>query len=285
MRRNSILKNRLVGGMLTVGMILSSGAMAFANNNINVENTAKPAMVRQAEGLKGASKLGERVKDHKVNVEQRAERLEERLEGLVDAGVISQSEAEDIIEYAEQMREDRQQERQEELEKIKDMTKEEAKEYIAEKREERKSAERKGLFEQMLEDGKMSQDTLDSIKAYHQEEMEERIRENLYGLVEDGTLSEDDVDVLIDYMNEHREERKEEMEEVKEMTPEERKVYFEEKRESGERTGVFEEMIEYEILTQEQADAVKKALKLEKSEKPDHKGFGEHKEGFKKGAM
>lgn len=286
MKRNSILKNRLVGGMLAVGMILSSGAMAFANNDtVNVENTAKSAVVRQADGTKGAFKIGERLKDHKLNVEQKAERLEERLDELVDADVITQSEADDIIEYAKQMHEEREQERTEALEKIKDMTKEEAKEYIAGKKEERKSTERKGLFEQMIEDGKMSQDTLDSIKAYHQEKMEERIKENLQDLVDDGTLSDDDVDILIDYMKEHKDDRKEEMEQVKEMTPEERKAYFEEKRESGERTGIFEEMVEDEILTQEQADAVKKALKPAKSEKPGHKGFEKQRDGFKKGAM
>ncbi len=280
MIKNSILKNRFVGGMLVAGMMLSSGVMVFADGNeANTEDAVKPAVIRQADDAKGAFKLGERLKDHKQNIEQKAELLETMLGELVDAGIISQSDAYDITEYANQMSEERAQERAEELEKIKAMTKEEAQEYIAEKREERKAIERKGLFEQMVEDGKMSQDTLDSIKAFHQEKAEEKIKDDLQSLVEEGTLSEDDVDALIDYMNEQREERKEEMEEVKEMTQEERKAYFEEKKESGEKTGIFSEMVEDEVLTQDQADAVKAIMK---PAKPANKGGLNHREGLGK---
>ena len=134
----------------------------------------------------------------------------------------------------------------------------------------------------MVEDGEMSQDTLDSIKAYHQEKMEERIKNDLQGLVDDGTLSEDDVDTLIEYMHENKDERKEEMEKVKEMTPEERKAYFEEKRESGEKIGIFEEMVEDEVLTQEQADAVKELLKPAKPVKSAKKDFGKNREGLRR---
>lgn len=283
MKRNSILKNRLVGGMLAAGMILSSGAMAFADSSaVNVQDTTRSAVVRKVEDSKRAFKLGEKVKDNKVNVEQKAEKLETMLVELVDAGVITQNDSDDIIDYAKQMYEEREQERKEELEKIKNMTKEEAKEYIAEKKEARNPAEKKGIFEQMVEDGEMSQDTLDSIKAYHQEKMEERIKNDLQGLVDDGTLSEDDVDTLIEYMHENKDERKEEMEKVKEMTPEERKAYFEEKRESGEKIGIFEEMVEDEVLTQEQADAVKELLKPAKPVKSAKKDFGKNREGLRR---
>ena len=125
MKRNSILKNRLVGGMLAAGMILSSGAMAFADSSaVNVQDTTRSAVVRKVEDSKRAFKLGEKVKDNKVNVEQKAEKLETMLVELVDAGVITQNDSDDIIDYAKQMYEEREQERKEELEKIKNMTKE-----------------------------------------------------------------------------------------------------------------------------------------------------------------
>lgn len=83
-------------------------------------------------------------------------------------------------------------------------------------------------------------------------------------LVEQGIITQEIADKMTAYMEEKAAERKAEMEKVKSMTEEERKAYLESKKESKPEKGAaadpLQKLVDNGTLTQEQADAVSKAL-------------------------
>lgn len=81
---------------------------------------------------------------------------------------------------------------------------------------------------------------------------------SLAALVSKDIISQATADKISASIEAEQSERQAEMEEVKDMTDDERKAYFEEKKNSGEKpAGMLEQLIDDGILTQDQADKIK----------------------------
>ncbi len=83
-------------------------------------------------------------------------------------------------------------------------------------------------------------------------------------LVEEGIISQETADEITAYQQEKSEERKAEMEQLKDMTDDERKAYFEskkaEKSDATDKMNFLSELVTEEILTQDEADAIQAYL-------------------------
>lgn len=205
--------------------------------------------------------------------EKREEEQKEQLDSYVDEGLITEDQEEAIIAYYKDEEEDR----KAEMEKVKDMTEEERKAYFESKKsaksEDAKPGERPDRMKALVDAGILTQDEADAINEYEQEQMQEKMaeeqakrdeeqKEKLDSLVDDGTITEDQADAILAYLEEEQEEREAEREKMKDMTEEERKTYFENKKDtkSEEKPSPLKELVDDGTLTQEEADAVVKAL-------------------------
>lgn len=81
-------------------------------------------------------------------------------------------------------------------------------------------------------------------------------------LVEEGLITQDKADAITAYLKEKTDELKAQMEELRNMTQEERKAYMESKKETAptERQDFLAQLVEKGLLTQAEADAVKAYL-------------------------
>lgn len=247
-------KTKAVLGTVIAGLMLSSGAMAFAASDTSTAGNSKAsstatAAVQKPDGMPG---MGHGPGGRGGDVGLFGQDAESSLAALVSKDIISQATADKISASIEAEKS----ERQAEMEKVKDMTDDERKAYFEDKRSnEEKPA---GLLEQLVDDGILTQDQVDKIKEYNQQAMLEKQKEQLQTLVDKGTLISSDVDKILEYMSAHMEERQAEMEKVEDMTDDEKKAYFEEKKSSSEKpAGIFEQMVDDGVLTQEKADAIK----------------------------
>lgn len=102
----------------------------------------------------------------------------------------------------------------------------------------------------------------------------------LDSLVSSGTISQDQEDKIISYFKEKQTEMKAEMDKVKAMNEADRKAYMEQKRaemKSGTKMEPFKDLVAQNIITQDQADAIKKLFPMHKTFNKDagkeHKSF------------
>ncbi|EGW39375.1 hypothetical protein [Desulfosporosinus sp. OT] len=207
--------------------------------------------------------------------EQQAKRQEaekSRMDSLVSAGIITQDTADAITTYNETQEESY----KAEMEKLKAMTDDERKTYMESKKD-AKSYGKKDQYAGLLEAGVLTQEQVDSIKAYdeaqrqaNQEEQETKRQEQtltrLDSLVSSGTITEDLKSKVIEFLNNQEETRNAEMEKVKAMTDDERKAYIESKMNvnkdsvKGDKISPLKGLVDDGTLTQDQADAVVKVL-------------------------
>jgi len=247
-------KTKAVLGTVIAGLMLSSGAMAFAASDTSATENSKAssaasASIQKPDGMPGmghgrGGDAGLFSKDIKAS-----------LDALVENDIISQATADKISTAFE----GEQSERQAEMEKVKNMTDDERKAYFEEKKN---SGEKPaGMLEQLVDDGIITQEQSDKIKEYNQQAMLDKQKEQFQTLVEKGTLTSGDVDKILEYMSAQRQEKQAEMEKVKDMTDDERKAYFENKRSNAEKpNGILEQLIDDGVLTQKKADAVRAVL-------------------------
>ncbi|MBE6066450.1 MAG: hypothetical protein E7211_01960 [Clostridium lundense] len=104
--------------------------------------------------------------------------------------------------------------------------------------------------------------------------LSENIKTKLDSFVKAGTITQAQEDKIIEFVNGKNEEKKVEMEKVKKMTEEQRKVYFETNK-SKEKTNLFDELVSKGIINQSQADKLKASL-------PEKKGLGKGMEHGRK---
>jgi polyhydroxyalkanoate synthesis regulator phasin len=136
----------------------------------------------------------------------------------------------------------------------------------------RGKTERSSFVENLVKDGVITQETADKINAYvmqKQEEMKKKqaeirtkrpdwLNSRLDKLVADGKITQEQVDKILEKIKEKQQAAKEEMDKIKNMTKEELKAYFESKK--GQKADIIAELVDDGIITQEQADDVKKAI-------------------------
>jgi hypothetical protein len=86
-------------------------------------------------------------------------------------------------------------------------------------------------------------------------------------LVRDNVISKETGKKIKSYLKEHKKERENEIKALNKMTEEERKAYFDKKKQEG-RLGIWDEMSAAGVITQEEADAIRAARK---NSSPDEK--------------
>lgn len=247
-------KTKAVLGTVLAGLMLSSGAMAFAASDTSATEGSKAfsaaaAAMQKPDGMPG---MGHGPGGHGRDRGLFGPDAESSLVALVSEDIISQTTADKISASIEAEKS----EKQAAMEKVKNMTDDERKAYFEDKRS--GTEKPAGMLEQLVEDGILTQDQADKIKEYNQQAMLEKQKEQFQALVDKGTLTSGNVDKILEFISAQKEERQAEMEKVKDMTDDERKAYFEEKRTSSKKpAGMLEQLVEDGVLTKEKADALK----------------------------
>lgn len=239
----SAVSSLIVGGMLVTA---STGAFAAVDNK-SIDNSGSPVFVKADKFEKG----------HKFKAFRCEKGFEEMISELVKDGTITQSEGDRISSFLKT----RDEQRRSEMEKIKAMTEEQRKKYFADRK-----PSGKDIFSELVGSKIITQQKADAIRVKMREKAEvkgaERLKEissGLEGLINKGTITKEQANRIIDSMKSKDQERKALYEKTRNMTPEEKKAYFEKLR--GEKRGFLSDMVNKGELTEEQADAVRQIIK------------------------
>ncbi|AHM57961.1 hypothetical protein EAL2_808p04580 (plasmid) [Peptoclostridium acidaminophilum DSM 3953] len=154
-------KTKAVLGTVLAGLMLSSGAMAFAASDTSATEGSKAfsaaaAAMQKPDGMPG---MGHGPGGHGRDRGLFGPDAESSLVALVSEDIISQTTADKIIALIEAEKS----ERQAEMEKVKDMTDDERKAYFGEKRSSSKKPA--GMLEQLVEDGMLTKEKADALKT------------------------------------------------------------------------------------------------------------------------
>jgi hypothetical protein len=131
------------------------------------------------------------------------------------------------------------------------------------------------ILSELAEKGIISSEQVEKVKEYIEQKMEQerqqrqqqrrqQIEEALQKLVESGTITSEKKDKILAYLDEKEAQRQQEIEKLKNMTEEERKAYFAEKKSSLQKQGKYsmmQELVDKGILTEEEAKAVMEAIR------------------------
>jgi gas vesicle protein len=236
---------KMVNGILIGTMVFSMAGMAFADNISTEEKAPKRRTAIH-------QKLGERF-------EKRGPNLEDTITKLVEAGTITQDEATKWKAFNEE----RMEERKAEMDKVKEMTKEERKAYLEERKDNKEAGPRRDGMATLVEEGIFTQEKAEQVGEKMHEmralEQEKRFEEKMNKLVEEGMITQDEATKWKAFNKEKMEERKVEMEKVKAMSEEDRKAYFDERKNTrGEKGDRLSELVKAGVISQDTADKIKK---------------------------
>jgi membrane peptidoglycan carboxypeptidase len=146
----------------------------------------------------------------------------------------------------------------EKAEKILEYKRKKADEFIKGKEENKIQNKKGSLLKELVQERIITESEAQTIKKKLREMKDARLSDDLKGLVDRGVLSANDIDNIRNYMLKDREERKVRLEKLKSMTPEERKVYFEETKKA--RKDILTKMVEDKVITEEQAKEIRKVI-------------------------
>lgn len=250
---------KFISAAVAAGLFLTTGITAFAAERNNSLGSA----VNSENNFTGMEETS--VKRGPCKGVGKGGKLTSILAEMVKEGTLTQSEADKITAYIKE----RQEALKAEKDKVKNMTEEERKAYFSAKK-----ADSQNLLAELVSKNIITQAKADAIKAKMEQRAKEmkaerlnQIKSQLNTLVAKGTINQSQVDKVLEYINQRKDKvRKEkirlddgEKEKIKNMTEEERKAYFEKIR--GERVNFLKELVDNGTLTQEQADAIFKAIR------------------------
>jgi|GEM_PF-662390 len=260
-------KTLAITGALLIGGLLTFNSIAFADN---VDTTAS-ASVKTSIPFEKAMRF--RIDgDHRGQKDMvfiHKQDWSADLKTLVSEGTITQTVADKIQAYLTEQ----DNAIKAEMEKLQAMTLDERKAYFESKRADLKTAEnatkdviikKHDLFGDMVEKGVITQQQSDAIKsklqALEQAKRQEAVKASLDKLVESKTITEAQATKIAEYINKLQAEKMAEMEKIQAMTKEEVAAYFKDKDKDVLKVNIFAQLVTDKVLTQEQADAVQKAL-------------------------
>ena len=225
--RKNLFKN-IICGALIGSMSFLAGISTIAENDITIDNK-KETIIKVSAG------------NHK-------QYLEDAVVKLVQEGKLSKEKADKILEFKEKR-----------AEEFKKMTKEQRQLL-------RKEGKRSSLLMELIQEKIITEAEAQIIKNKLREMKDTRLNEGLQGLVDKGVLTSKDIDNIRSYMLKVREERKESIDKLKSMTPEQKEEYFKEYKKS--RKDILDKMIDAKVITKKQAEEIRKAIpELNKSRK------------------
>jgi len=244
---------RIVTGALLGGLLLGSVGFAYAADSSSVTTAVDNAKSKIKSMMPGGLGHGPGMGQEKgigINLD---------LEALVTDGVITSEESEAIQTNIDALKA----ERKAEMDKIKAMTDEERQAYFESKKAETNESNVKTDFlTTLVNENIISSDTADAIRetqqAQRQEAMQNRLTEGLTTLVNDKTITSEQSDTILAALKEEQAARQAEMEKVKAMTAEERQAYLQENK--PEQNSCLADLVTAGTITQDQADAVQKAI-------------------------
>ncbi|MPN21261.1 hypothetical protein SDC9_168640 [bioreactor metagenome] len=140
--------------------------------------------------------------------------------------------------------------------------------YI-EQRKARIKSKRMGLLEELKKEGIITDAEADKIREKRSQIHEEKISKDLDGLVEKGIIKSRDVEKIKDYLKIEREGRRKMFEQLKGMTEEQKKEFFQNYKKS--RKDVVQKMVDDKIITKEQAEEIRKIM-------PQHNKYNKNKQ-------
>jgi polyhydroxyalkanoate synthesis regulator phasin len=242
---------KVITGAVVLSLMLSVGISAFASQAKDAAE-GSTAQVYSRDGRKGKGQIMGLVKGDKG--------FTALLPELVADGTLSQGESDKITEYAKEKREAR----KAEMDKVKTMTTEERKAYMAEKKNTHQD-----LLSELVSKGILTQAKADAVKEKmqqkHVQEGQARVQdttEKINKLADSGTITKEQASKVIEEIKKNVEEKRALGEKLKTMTTEERKANMEKNK--GQRTDLLKKMVEDNTLTQEQATAIRNAIKPER---------------------
>jgi hypothetical protein len=248
---NSKITNKLVAGALIGVIVICVGTLDFAFSDKVSANTK--SYINLSNNREDDTK--ENTKHH-----SKKEYLRNRLDKLVESKTITKEQEEKIIDHIEK----KHKERKEEIEKLKSMNEQQRNEYFNQVKANTKG----GFFQELIDEKVINEKQAEEIKKVmhknHKHKFnEKKLKSKLDEHVKAGIISKNEEDKIIAYTKEKVKYRKAQGEKIKKMTPGERRVYFLQK-ELEPKKGFFKDLVDQGILSQEKADALKKAMKAQR---------------------
>jgi len=247
-------KNILVTGMVVAAVMVAGGSV-YASTNV-LEDGVATVTERQGFGHRGKLSVG----------------ASKDFSAAVEAGVLTQDEADDILVYLEANKLDR--------ETIKEategMTREEAKDYMTENYPKVDLVEEGLLTQAQVEELKVLKPERDMEAGKKSNGEKSRTSRGGYGFeaaVEAGILTQDEADAISEYRDENKVDKEDLEVELDGLSKEEVRTYMEENYPKSE--DPLGDLVDEDLLTEDQAEEIQalrdevKASRSERAEKSE----------------
>jgi len=198
-----------------------------------------------------------KAKIKEIADQQHQQKISDSSKILVEQGTITQDQADKILNKFDEA----EKERESFAQKMEDMTLKEIREYVQNNKEKTQNP-----IDQLVSEGVITQEQADAfqtaLKDAAQEQNQQVISDRLKTLVEQGTITQEQADKVLGQLESSQNDRQTLFEEMKDMTPEERRQYMEDNMEKPQNPII--QLVEDGAITQEQADAIGEVLPFKK---------------------
>lgn len=216
----------MICGVLTVGILASSGVNINADGNSELVDNVKGAIQVMSMNVSYSAGHGHGC-------------FKTVLDNLVQEGKLTKDKADKIKAYVEQKRD-------------------EFKDRNDKEQNHTKKSFRHGLLDEMIKEQVITEEEAAIIRSKFRELKEQKLNDALEQMVQQGTITTEQKSQVKAYLEKHRQEKIEMHQKLKSMTEEQRTAFF---KEHQEKRNVLRQMIDDNIMTKEQAEEFKKLLR------------------------